>query len=221
MVRKYGVTKSFTLSVSACLVLTACVPSIRTADYGYSYISATETYVSTQRFVGELYLLRRGPNGYTLEALDQEISVEAGDMRKNASIDVVSSKVSGASVEVINTSKGTISGSAVFEAKVDSIRAQVRKMSGAKVSSKIEELYGNLWTEEQGTSTLKASEVLSGNAYYVVVSGAGLADKLELSHGSPDGTENGFTISVNGFDISGVKIRNNRFFKESLKNLVL
>lgn len=201
------------LLCSAACILAACEPRIKAADYGYSYIGATETFVSTQRFVGELYLLKVTEGGYVLEALDKEITVSPSDLRQNASVDIESSKVSGASVEVINTSKGNISGSAVFEAKITSERAQVRRMSGAVASDKIEELYRTNWTESQTTKTIRANEVLSGDAYYVLVSGAGLADKLELSHGAPDGTTNGFSLTIDGTEISGVQIPNGRFFK--------
>lgn len=205
--------KKLALLCGAACVLAACEPRIRAADYGYSYIGSTETFVSTQRFVGELYLLKNTEDGYVLEALDKEITVSPSDLRQNASVDIESSKVSGASVEVINTGKGTISGSAVFEAKITSERAQVRRMSGAVASDKIEELYRQNWTESLTTKTIRADEVLSGDAYYVLVSGAGLADKLELSHGAPEGTTNGFSLTIDGKEISGVQVSNRRFFK--------
>lgn len=205
---------NFLLIGAGALTLTACnEPRIKTANYGYSYINSTETFISTQRFVGELYILKLTDEGPILEPLDKEIIVADSDLRHNASVNLENSRVSGAKIDVVKAGKVEASGSAVFEAKVVAQKAQVRRMSGSVASNKIEELYEANWSPETTIKTLRAEEVLRDDTYYVLVSGAGLAENLELSHGAPDGTTNGFSLTIDGKEISGVKISNRRFFK--------
>ncbi len=202
-------------AIVATGVLAGCDDDLRlrNADYAYSYISATETYVSTQRFIGELYFLDLRSGVPVLEPLDHEIKVdEATDLRNNNAVNLESSRVAGAKVDVVKAGKTEASGTALFEAKITAEDAQVRRMTSATASDKIQELYAALW-KPNTEMPLRAQEVLAGTGYYVLVSGAGLAEKLELSHGAPDGVTNGFSLTVAGKELSGVQIAKKDFFK--------
>lgn len=196
------------LGLSACAEL-----SLKNPNYAYSYINSNETYVSNQRFAGELYILKITPDGPRIEAVDNSLSLGASDLNKTAPMTLTSSRISGAEVDVVKFGKTEFSGAAVFEASVTAKNGQVQKVQPSKAASLIEQLYSKQWSEADTVKTLRAEEVLEKDTYYVMVSGVGVAEQLELKHKAPDGTNNGFSLTVGGKQLSGVSIRNSKFYE--------
>lgn len=47
----------FIASISAVLLVVGCSPTITKSTYDYSYISSTDTFATTRRNIGEIYVL--------------------------------------------------------------------------------------------------------------------------------------------------------------------
>ena len=200
-------------AISVLFSLTACdTTKIISSDYDYSYLSATETFASTRRQIGELYIFN--PNSDTLEFTDNLINYQQADLRNSVPANLETSKVSGASVTLNIPDAATVSGSASFEAKVDADSFVLKSISRSDVSDKIERLYANIRKNDPESSELplQARRVSNQRLLYVVVSGAGTADRLLISHGTQEGKSSGATITVNGHQYVDVTVDKKNIF---------
>ncbi|WP_133192690.1 hypothetical protein [Labrenzia sp. 011] len=132
-------------ALAALGILGGCNTKIISSDYDYSYLTISETYASTRRFVGELYILDPKREPYKLEFLDHVIEYNDSELRPSKPSNLSVSKVSGASITLdIPELKTKVSGEASFEAKVDQKNLVINSLSRTDVSDKIEQLYAKL-----------------------------------------------------------------------------
>ena len=198
------------------LFLTGCeYPRVLDSDFSYSYISATETFASTRRSIGELFIFDpKNPDG-RLEILDKSITVAQEDLKKSFPANIETSKITGAQFTIALDDKNKASGSGQLEAKVDADGWEIRSMTAADVSDKIEQLYARLRaTDPEGQELpLDARRVDEQGLLYAVVSGSGAVDKLLLSYGTPDGSDNGVELTINGVKYVDVNVQNRSIFE--------
>lgn len=49
----------FVAFITASFLIVGCSPTITKSTYDYSYISSTETFATTRRNIGEIYILNQ------------------------------------------------------------------------------------------------------------------------------------------------------------------
>jgi hypothetical protein len=197
-------------------LMTACdYPRVLNSDFSYSYISATETFASTRRSVGELFIIDPQNSDGRLEILDKSINFSQNDLKVSYAANIETSKITGAQFTIALDDNNKASGSGQLEAKVDADGWEIRSMTAADVSDKIEQLYTRLRAADpEGQELpLDARRVDEQGLLYAVVSGSGAVDKLLLSYGTPEGSENGVELTVNGVKYVDVKVQNRSIFE--------
>lgn len=208
----YNVLVAFSAAAS---VLAGCNANrLVSANYDYSYISATETYASSRRTLGELYIFDPSDPDAGLEILDVQVPIANSDLRSGPAVNVSSTRVSGATVTLALDANNKVTGSAEFAAMLDADGFEVRSVPRSKMTNLVESLYTDLKTSgaDAPNLPLDAKRVIDEGLYYAVISGAGSVDKLELSHGTPEGKPAGVNLKVGGQEYVDISVSDRTVF---------
>jgi hypothetical protein len=205
----------FIALATTCVIYGCSYPKITDSQYTYSYLSDSETFASTRRSIGEIFIFDPNDPDGRLEILDKTVPIRNSDLSPTIPANIDSYRVSGARITIATDANNSFSGSAYFEAKVDADGFQIRSARRANVSDRIEDLYTSLKSQdpESNDLPLEARRVHDQNLMYAVVSGAGVAEKLHLSHGTPQGKETGIELTLNGKKYFDVKIDKKTVFE--------
>lgn len=188
----------FIASITAVLLVVGCSPTITKSTYDYSYISSTETFATTRRNIGEIYILNPKDAEPKLSFVDNVIEYSDAELRSSPPANIVSSRVSGAQVTLNIPQQGQATGNASFDTSVENKSFVLKSLSRSTIASKIEDLYTELNKLRGSNLPLNARKVVDDKLLYVVVSGVGTADLFKIKHGTAQGKKSGATITVNG-----------------------
>lgn len=183
-----------------------------------AYITDLGTYAQRAELVGTLYHMDTTQSPPKLHALGEQITITESDLQSVDAADLTSSRITGASVDLIDLGKVVASDlSLEFQGKIVAEDAAVRRVSKSRASKLIQEHYSGLRSDlvnDLGREPTFAELPMDlpriadqEGQYYVLVTGGDHAKKLNISFGPPDESTNGFSINVNGKNVSGVQIR--------------
>lgn len=185
-------------SITIPLLMAGCAPTITKSTYDYSYISSTETFATTRRNIGEIYILNPADADPKLSFVDNVLAYNTAELQSSPPANIVSSRVSGAQVTLNIPQKGEATGSASFDTSVENKSFVLKSLSRSQIAAKIEDLYTELNKLRSASLPLDARRVVDDKLLYVVVSGVGTADLFKIKHGTAQGKKTGATITVNG-----------------------
>jgi hypothetical protein len=208
--------KTSAICLSALVLATGC--DYVTPNLNAAYIEELGTYAKRAELVGALYHLDTTQSPPRLQALEERIVVNEADLETIGTADLSSSRITGASADLIEAGKVVASNvSLEFEAKMDAEDADVNRLSVAKAAQLIRAHYTTLRSElakelgrepEFSELPMDLPQIADKKGqYYVMVTGGDSAKKLDISFGAPEGSTNGFSLTVGGKKLSGVEIR--------------
>lgn len=198
------------------LLLSACENRLveSQSQYTYSFLPASETYLSTRRLIGEIYAFDPQDPEARLVQFDQTVPLGPADLASLVPVSATSSRVIGADLTVSLSNGNTLSGSSTFEAVMEADGLAIRSASAARTSDRIQDLYARLRSEAPNDPELplRAREVHRGELLYAVISGGGDANKVELRHGTPQGQGAGVTLTIGGQQVADVRVSRSDVF---------
>lgn len=170
----------FIASITAVLLIVGCSPTITKSTYDYSYISSTETFATTRRNIGGIYILNPNDAEPKLSFVDNVIEYSDAELRSFPPANIVSSRVSGAQVTLNIPQKGQATGNASFDTSVENKSFVLKSLYRSTIASKIEDLYTELNKLRGSNLPLNARKVVDDKLLYVVVSRVGTADLFKI-----------------------------------------
>jgi len=187
-------------------------------DLQASYISDLGTFAQRAELVGTLYQLDTNQDPPSLQIIGEEIAVPANLLRTVGPADFTSSRVTGASADVIEIGRVVATDvSLEFDARIEAVDAEVERLSGATATRLINDHYKqlrlNLVNElgrepEKTELPMRVPEIADiPGQYYLMITGGDRAQQLDISFGAPEGTTNGLSLTVGRQRLSGVTLR--------------
>jgi hypothetical protein len=190
-------------------VLASCAPALKNTVYDYSYITSYGAHASRSEFPGQLYVLTLHDGSASVYEVDGRVDIPESDYRTRGATSGGSSLVRGARADLVQFGEDTISGGMEFAATITSDNTSVRRVTASTASDLVENLYTAISRQGflVGSEPIAAREVVDGSdVYYAFVSGVGSANSFELRHGAPEGVTNGFSVNIDGQQVTGVTI---------------
>ncbi|MBT8154736.1 hypothetical protein KMP13_12735 [Epibacterium ulvae] len=189
---------------------------LRNVASAYSYLEVTGTHLSSIELPGQVFLLDASGEKAVIQELDVEIDFPELEVQSNGDASLASSKISGASADLVKVSDANISGTLAFQAKVDAVNVRTSRILARRASSLLEGAY-----EEEankgfsvGQEPLFARKVVNNEkVYYAFITGRTEADKLKVTYGAPEKSGNGINVQINDIEFSNVKISNDKFWE--------
>jgi hypothetical protein len=208
--------KTLAAVIPLVVLLSACENRLveSQSQYSYSFLPASETYLSTRRLIGEIYAFDPADPDARLVQFDRTVTLAEDDLASLVPVTATSSRVIGADLTVTLSNGNALSGSSEFEAVMLADGLAIRSASAARTSDRIQDLYARLRSEAPNDPVLplRAREVDRGELLYAVISGAGDANKVELRHGTPAGQGAGVTLTIAGQQVADVRVARNDVF---------
>ena len=206
--RRAAILLSLFLTGSACAEL-------QNTQYDYAFISQARSFASGAEFPGQVYLLDMSGDGPALTELNLDLQIDDSLFDSQGSADLSSSRVVGASADLVRRGVVQASGSLAFDASITATNTQVRRIRAAQAARLLSDAYRAAAAEphEGGDLPLYARKVIDNpKIYYAFVTGYMETDALVLQHGTPQDGDNGVTISINDVEFSNVNIGNRNVY---------
>jgi hypothetical protein len=206
--RRAAILFSVFLTGSACAEL-------QNTQYDYAFISQARSFASAAEFPGQVYLLDMSGKGPALTELNLDLQIDDSLYASQGSANLSSSRVLGASADLVRRGVVQASGSLAFDASITATNTQVRRITAPQAARLLSDAYRTAAAGPHAGEDLPlyARQVIDNpDIYYAFVTGYMETDALVLQHGTPQEGDNGVTLSINGVEFSNVNIGNRNVY---------
>lgn len=200
--------------LSTLLTLSACA-DLQNTNYDYAFISRARSFASGAEFPGQVYLLNLSGDGAPLTELNLDLQIDDSLYATQGSATLSSSRVVGASADLVRRGVVQASGSLAFDASIKATNTQVRRITAPQAARLLSDAYREAVSGQESGSDLPlyARQVIDNpDIYYAFVTGYMETDALVLQHGTPEDSDSGVTISINGIEFSNVNVGNRNVY---------
>jgi hypothetical protein len=200
--------------LSTLLTLSACA-DLQNTNYDYAFISQARSFASGAEFPGQVYLLNLSGDGPALTELNLDLQIDDSLYATQGSATLSSSRVVGASADLVWRGVVQASGSLAFDASIKATNTQVRRITAPQAARLLSDAYREAVSGQESASDLPlyARQVIDNpDIYYAFVTGYMETDALVLQHGTAEDSDSGVTIAINGIEFSNVNVGNRNVY---------